>query len=280
MNRNGHCCPSLLVEIAGPYIGLSGAVWSSRPCISPLSCIIPFLDVRQDPSLQLLQARLIMAIRVGLSQLQSFYANIPADNGVDESQLMFPYPRRYVNVDGQEIAFTYEKFLLDVSHGSIKRGEEESVRQNPIFKAIEVVSRKSVVVKFCRQYGAKVHQLMAEKELAPKLYACQEIGSWYMVVMEYIDGECPHPGKFYPKISEFQGTLEDNGYVHGDLRPDNFLVDKNGSAWVIDFDWAGKAGEVVYPVVLNHGIDWPKGAEIGACISIDHDKHMLRRYFP
>jgi hypothetical protein len=47
-----------------------------------------------------------------------------------------------------------------------------------------------VVVKFTATYNEEVHKLLAEKGLAPKLYACQRvIGNLFMVVMERIDGK-------------------------------------------------------------------------------------------
>ena len=33
------------------------------------------------------------------------------------------------------------------------------------------------------------------------------------------------------------------------------------------FDWAGKAGEVVYPDVLNPSETWAPGAKVGVCIT-------------
>ena len=42
--------------------------------------------------------------------------------------------------------------------------------------------------------------------------------------------------------------LKNSGYVHGELRPQNILWDKeNERIYIIDFDWAGLAGEAMYP---------------------------------
>ncbi|KAJ7639135.1 hypothetical protein FB45DRAFT_739360, partial [Roridomyces roridus] len=45
--------------------------------------------------------------------------------------------------------------------------------------------------------------------------------------------------------------------VHGDLRPENILVHENGSVRVVDFDWAGKVGEVHYPYNLYRDTGFP-----------------------
>eukprot|EP00919_Chromeraceae_sp_WS-2016_P059054 GHVR01140341.1.p1 GENE.GHVR01140341.1~~GHVR01140341.1.p1 ORF type:complete len:502 (+),score=39.79 GHVR01140341.1:141-1646(+) len=266
-DREGHCCPSLLVDLFGPYIGIRGAVWTSRPCISSLSDIVGFLDVRQDPTLSLRQARVMMALRVGLSQLKEFYESI-SEPFLAEKQLMFPYTRSYVDEGGHNIMFSYSGFL-----------EEENTRQNPIFKAEEDLSHRPVVVKFCRAYGVEVHRHVASEGFAPQLYACQQIGSWYMVVMEWIDEKDLSKGVplEITQLQQIQSCLVNGGFVHGDLRLPNFLVNKHGKIMLCDFDWAGKEGETRYPVVLNRGIDWPEGAEIGAIILFEHDKKMLSR---
>ena len=43
------------------------------------------------------------------------------------------------------------------------------------------------------------------------------------------------------------------GYVHGDLREPNILVSGKSEIKlkIVDFNWAGKAGEVKYPSDLN-----------------------------
>ena len=56
------------------------------------------------------------------------------------------------------------------------------------------------------------------------------------------------PKDFLPIINHLE-TLHDKGYVHGDIRAFNvvFPEEKCGSGYLIDFDFSGKPGEVVYP---------------------------------
>jgi thiamine kinase-like enzyme len=65
--------------------------------------------------------------------------------------------------------------------------------------------------------------------------------------------------------------LEENSSVHGDLQSNNIMVkvsannklipvDNRVIINAIDFDWAGNASEVFYPVMHNesiHGLIWP-----------------------
>jgi len=56
--------------------------------------------------------------------------------------------------------------------------------------------------------------------------------------------------------------LESKNYVHGDLRSNNIVIrtdviEKSVDLKVIDFDWAGEAGQVRYPEERNRDIWWP-----------------------
>jgi hypothetical protein len=46
---------------------------------------------------------------------------------------------------------------------------------------------------------------------------------------------------------------------------------------LIDFDWAGEAGQVKYPHLLSPAVTWPKGAPPLDPIPIEHDLEMLER---
>ena len=45
---------------------------------------------------------------------------------------------------------------------------------------------------------------------------------------------------------------------------------------VIDFDWAGVAGDAVYPLNRNPDVSWP--GEDGMLISIEDDKKMMESW--
>jgi hypothetical protein len=65
-----HCCPWLMAEVVGQEMGLSGAAWAcGYPCVQPLSCNVPFVNVPLDTHMRLMQGRLCMALRVAFQQL-------------------------------------------------------------------------------------------------------------------------------------------------------------------------------------------------------------------
>ena len=158
-------------------------------------------------------------------------------------------------------------------------------------------SNQPVVVKLVScSYSQQVHEHLAVKGLAPKLYGYAKVdGAPTAYVMEYLDpSEWETLHRFMNASStvlsrtELRKALEDivralksKNYVHGDLRPNNIMIHKDLSKqpldlMVIDYDWAGEASKVYYPAERNPeiaGIKWPGKA--GGKIEGDHDWKLI-----
>ena len=158
-------------------------------------------------------------------------------------------------------------------------------------------SNQSVVVKLVsRSYSQQVHEHLAAKGLAPKLYGYAKVdGAPTAYVMEYLDpSEWETLHRFMNASStvlsrtELRKALEDivralksKNYVHGDLRPNNIMICKDMSKqplglMVVDYDWAGEASKVYYPAERNPeiaGIKWP--GEAGGKIENGHDWKLI-----
>src|SRR5258706_13244737 len=76
------------------------------------------------------------------------------------------------------------------------------------------------------------------------------------------------------------GALHLAGYVHGDVRDANILVDKEGQAQLIDFDWSEQAGTARQPSLVNPQAKRVAGGEPGHLIKTQHDTDMLELYEP
>ena len=61
------------------------------------------------------------------------------------------------------------------------------------------------------------------------------------------------------------------------LRPPNVILGRDWRARLVDFDWAGKEGEVFYSTAMNIDIEWPDGAVTCALILRGHDLDMLAK---
>lgn len=114
---------------------------------------------------------------------------------------------------------------------------------------------QDLVVTFTLQYGREVHS-------SPKLFDVVELkGNWLAVIMELVEGERVEDDEEKPMCQKFYKEvvlpkLMKKGYVHGDLRLAN-VMRRNGKYMLLDYDWAGKSGEVHFPLNLNYDLNWP-----------------------
>jgi serine/threonine protein kinase len=153
---------------------------------------------------------------------------------------------------------------------------------------------KQVVVKFVERYGEEAHRLLAKENLAPQLFYYGKIGVLEgdpsygylrMVVMEPIDGETLDmanqiPPTLMDQIRHALDILHDQGYVFGDLRPQNIMITTNGQVELIDFDWAGIHKESRYPLLISPSLKWPDGVEALSIMETQHDDVMFTRLLP
>ncbi|KAM5531120.1 hypothetical protein V8D89_015234 [Ganoderma adspersum] len=130
--------------------------------------------------------------------------------------------------------------------------------------------RKRVYVKFVTSYDKEAHSYLASHDppLAPQIVFYGEVVSRItMIVMEDLDAIPIHSQSvlenlrlrslIQPKTEEALNFLHAGGFVHGDIRSPNLLMDPaTGCVYIIDFDWAGKQGLARYPTNLNPKVKW------------------------
>ena len=232
-------------------------------------------------------ARVLHALRESIERLDSWYESVEYVKPLDPSApaihpRFFPSPNAYRHDDAL-VKFAYQAPL-----------ERNVSCVTYLAKTIEA-SPRYIVVKFVTSYGVDAHRNMASAGFAPQLLYCGNIdvdagmpsyGDLRMVVMEYVKGlTFEEASKQETVFTRFKADLRrafeqlhGAGYVFGDLRQPNVIVIPEGTtstAQLIDFDWAGKAGEVKYPVFISSSIDWPAGVQGLAPIQKEHDLAML-----
>ncbi|KAF5356509.1 hypothetical protein D9757_014229 [Collybiopsis confluens] len=122
---------------------------------------------------------------------------------------------------------------------------------------------EDIIIKFgYGRYGLEAHTKAAAAGLAPAVLGFSWIpGGWWIVAMELLDKGFEPCLKSnvnrYCKlvIRSSIHIFHELGFVHGDLRASNVLVRKHGHQWecrLIDFNWAGLAGQVRYPYGVYH----------------------------
>jgi len=113
------------------------------------------------------------------------------------------------------------------------------------------------------------------KEFTPKLLASEQLtGGWLGIAMEYIPSACHlaesprllELGQAWMKeMDRIVDELHSSGFVHGDLRLPNFLVDGE-RLLLIDFDWGGKEGQARFPDI-----------ELAPILRADRDDVIIRK---
>ncbi|CAG8566192.1 4196_t:CDS:2, partial [Funneliformis caledonium] len=245
--------PTFLIYLAGPYLGIAGAIFGDKCVVEPLTPLIPLMH---------------------LESLKDYYNKLclPTEINADlPRREAYPYPNSFNNENGYEFQFEYKEKLVD---------------DKLLFIVQELTNQQLFVVKFIRRYGADVHRDCAKVNIAPKLIAFEKLaGNWFMVVMEYLLSEhftCMYDilqegdqniSFLTQKSIEVANELHKMNYVHGDFRTSNFMISKDRKqVMIVDFDWAGEEGSAKYPHFINRfdSLDWHPDVKEGGKIKKAH----------
>ena len=147
-----------------------------------------------------------------------------------------------------------------------------------------------LLVKFCRQYGKDAHIACSKLGIAPKMVGFENLpGGWVAVVMEHLPSSFKSLSeltseitlKFEDPVTSAVKRMHDAGFVHGDLRDTNILVNTadNDDVKIVDWDWAGHPGSVEYPISINLEVPRAAVVEGGATIDRAHDVETVHLIF-
>ncbi|CAG8657060.1 1278_t:CDS:1, partial [Paraglomus brasilianum] len=269
--------PTFLIYLAGPYLGIAGAVFGEKCVVEPLTPLIPLMQLRFDDELLSMAANIFQLLKQSLESLKDYYNKLclPTEINVDlPRQEAYPYPNSFKNESGYMVQFEYKKRLVD---------------DRLLFVVQELTNQQLLAVKFVRRYGIDVHRDCANANIAPKLRAVEKLtGNWFMIVMEYLEHfTCMYDilqeggqnvSFLNSKAIEVANTLHKMNYVHGDLCTSNIMISKDGNQiMIVDFDWAGEEGLAKYPHFINRFdfLDWHPDVKEGGKIKKAHDIHFI-----
>jgi len=187
-------------------------------------------------------AQMLMALRESVFDLQAFYESLSLKN----------IPQTYPIPDSSLIRPRFQKVLFDYV---------KSLEDNATCVAFLAQTKDNlqVVVKFVDRYGSAVHEFLAEHDYAPTLRYCGplslpqpaqpslpskpglSLGSLQMIVMDYVKPLSQDlPQAVRPQLVQILKKLHQNGYVFGDMRQSNIILNEAGKIQLINFDWAGR----------------------------------------
>jgi hypothetical protein len=273
--RESCCCPTIILAIAGPWLCVLGAIWTSSICVQPLTDYIYIGGGGLECTDKLHSVtKLLVALRQGLSELASYYQHLQIRKTTDR---FFPYVHSWMAES--EVNFRYTGRLLDDNSNKA------------IFLA-ETENRQRIVIKFVRQYHPEAHHHLASLCLAPTLLhfgpVTTHLPRLFMVVMDFVSGKTAQdlytgrlPVAVYGQVERAVKELHQRRLVFADLRKPNIMVSSDVNpvqVMLVDFDWCGKDEEGRYPPTLNDNaneIKWHPDVKRNGFLSIDHDTWML-----
>ncbi|KAF8623018.1 hypothetical protein AX15_006563 [Amanita polypyramis BW_CC] len=271
--------PCLIVCVFGPNVGFAGAVFTDRPNVQILSSIVPLAFHPTDTKNQLKLARHVGAMKNAIGRLRTYYEEVPKLRQALEPHRRrpdFPYPSTFESLQDQQV-YKFRYLWM--------------VEAKLVFEAI-LESGESICIKFVRRYCKEAHEKCAEAGFSPRLRGFKRLpGDWIMVVMDYLDPDHydvfkqseQHLESLYKGMEKQLSRLHQAGFVHGDVRDVNMMLNReDGSKFMLlDFDWAGKIGEVRYPAYVNKAKELGRPEEVsdGGLVKAEHDMAMLKFMF-
>ncbi|KAG1812983.1 hypothetical protein EV424DRAFT_1473521 [Suillus variegatus] len=253
---SGSASPFFLLILFRPYIVFAGAVWTLRPAVQILSNPLAFNDHSTDTYNQIATACHMAAFC--LKSLKRYNKTLPSESALANNiyqHLVFPYPTSFTSMDTRsKTVFSYTD-QLEEDEGQLKR----------------------------LIYFGTIAEGRAEVPVCIKFLP----GSWFMVVMDrilaynvfvHLPLTVCLPQSVFEAITKQLKTLHASNLVHGDIHDTNILINQTDQTkfMIIDFNWAGVDGVVVYPPYVNHtNINRPNDVRDGMPIKAAHDNVMI-----
>jgi thiamine kinase-like enzyme len=245
---------------AGSHLGFYGALWDgNRVRVEPLTPIFDLSTHWREKRARHAIASALDALMAAVDNIEAHYKSIQADAKANQFQWRttlflqkargFPFMTSYED-DGQRVTFTYHERLDD---------------EKLIFSAIlhHRPNFEECLVKYTWRYSEAAHNYLASHGSAPRIRRCVRISAdWTAVIMDKSTYKVLYglrlsdveQEKVRRKVRSVVQTLHQGGFVHGDIRDTNILIDLGSLAsedvaiHLIDFDWAGRMGEAKYPI--------------------------------
>ncbi|CAA7260618.1 unnamed protein product [Cyclocybe aegerita] len=286
--RRVSCMPAFLIAIPGHSISISGAIYLDGVVSGNLLHYFPLVPPNassceiqagypsyRDQHVGLL-VHTLRVLRGCLDELDLYYGQMePLD--VDKFPLL---PAPHFQTFTPPISGPVQLRYLERCNTHFTRNPQAVFLAEATGGFLQQPT--NCIVKFTAQYCKEAHELMFDEGVAAPLFHCkwEESVGMYVVITKYLEeseGASLSP-EGLDKLRKALKMLHQKGFVYGDLRTPNIILDTNGHPRLIDFDWSGVAGEVQYPGNLNMDAGFPTGVKGCDFITAEHDWVMLKKY--
>ncbi|KAJ8469713.1 hypothetical protein ONZ45_g16799 [Pleurotus djamor] len=288
---NASPCPSFLIGLAGPWITILGAVFTTHVIAQRLTGY-EWHGIRgpQDDTPIFTAARRLYALRLCIADLRTHYSEFqpPHYDARRNARTQTLHPRFFPSItsytasNDEQIWFQYVRPL-------------EPGPACMVFLAKRCGTNEDIVVKFACVYGPDAHKWMADAHFAPKLEACQDLGKdkgygdLKIIVMDFVQGRtffdrygptAPIPGDVIEAVDRARDRLRQGRFILPDLRRPNLMwveEDRDHPLRIVDFDWACKEGDGArYGFRLSEELKQKSRANDYDEISVEHEHNLYR----
>ncbi|KAG8213574.1 hypothetical protein J3R82DRAFT_10230 [Butyriboletus roseoflavus] len=234
------CCPTFIIAHAGPWLTIMGGIITAKCVVQRLTDLL-WLPVHSnlDNNQYYRIARIFYTLRESIQRLDLFYKTIKAVTPLNISARQIRVHPRFCPTPN---TYRYKNTLVKFPYRAPLEQSDSCVT----YRASTIEDKpRDIFVKFVTgpSYGEDAHEKMASLGFAPQLLY-----------------------RFQDDLSRAFEELHAAGYVFGDLRESNVIVtsglEGTSTAQLIDFDWAGKEGEVKYPISIPSSANWPAGLSL------------------
>lgn len=138
---------------------------------------------------------------------------------------------------------------------------------------------KMVVMEYIK--GVRLSKLCADGAAVPRpVYDDVQQALKLLHDAGMVHGDIRHPNIIVADVIptgnvEAEDQAEGEGYVEVEGQGEGEVDDMRARTRIIDFDWAGKLGEVQYQLNLSGMITWAEGVDDWELIKLEHDIFML-----
>ena len=238
--------PHHLTGLLGSYVQFFGIVMIAQMRIVPLT---PMLPLQTPASDERSRQELFLAFKAASIVIAKIQADV---------RKLIQKPPKAIPLEFRSFPSVTEIKKVTLSPEPISFRLVGRQDDNPFRNLYHAFTSEGdeIYVKFTERYSRDLHVFCAGRGLAPELLGFERLpGGWFAVAMKKIWNAEPlkieslQIDTWKRDIRKLVDAFHEEGLVHGDLRPPNFIftVAIPPKMLLIDFDWGGKAGEVCFP---------------------------------
>ncbi|KAL0211931.1 hypothetical protein RCL1_005557 [Eukaryota sp. TZLM3-RCL] len=255
--------PALHIQITGPQLSLSISSLQSLFVFDPVTSV----DIRNSssPSVELSRA---------MTFFYCFFTFLE-----DIAQHYFSKCKSYSTILDNLYPLIPAEIQSEVGTVTFRRALGRQVFDADLHRNN---SHRHVIIKYSDTYCEELHQMLAAAGFAPEHISTVNMGPFFCTLMDFIDGKRlsemtnPHNYSFIAEqLLLLKRILFESGYVHGDVRWPNIIVNlETKKIFLLDFDWGMKvdSSDALYPANLNQCINWPEGVNRWSKMTQQHDQ--------